>query len=233
MHRSLELFKCHICSYNVRHRSSLKAHLRRHEQGSCSGKVNNYSEADKIFNCVDCGEIFPSVWDSRRHRIGIHGRSHETILVCHIYHYSTNRLASFKDHVLCHIGNEEHKCSKCENSFNIFKRLQIHMKVAHRIMLLRNHNTPLDPSCEKILLRCRKCEAEFECEKDLFEHWTKEHGGGRFRCDIGKSAFFNKNTLLKHMQPHEKARKLKCRFCDKWYSRQDSRKFHEDNAHRS
>ena len=228
VHGASELYKCQICFATLRQGHSLTTHLRRHEKIKLS-ETKTYTEAEKIYKCIDCDEKFPLASHLRRHRVDSHGAdgANQHVLICHICRYSTNHSASFKSHFALHASTEVHKCSQCTKKFNLFRKLRVHMKTQHRIMLLRNHNHPLDPLCDKkIILRCRKCEAEFDCEERLLEHSKTEHGDGSFRCDICKSSFFQEHTLRRHMLEHGK-----CRFCDKRYKSRKGRKLHEQNAH--
>ena len=184
IHGSSEFFKCHICFSNFRHGKSLTTHLRRHEQEKVSKKEKsfrrfaedrNYSEAEKIFKCIDCDEKFARVCNLRHHRVDVHGADAQHAVVCHICRYSNSKPVTFRIHILGHISTEVHKCSKCERSFNVFKKL--HMKLQHQIMLQRKFdNFPVNPLCDKIIVRCPKCEAEFECEERLLEHSKNVHG---------------------------------------------------------
>ena len=190
---------------------------------------NSYTEADRIFKCIDCDVGFPVPGLLRHHRTDAHGADLRT-LICHICRYTATHGASFKRHMLRHTGAEGQKCSKCGKLFKLFENLQKHMKGQHKIMLRRHlNNFSSDPLS---FLCCRKCEAEFESEEGLFRHSKDVHGDGLFRCDICKFSFFQEHVLRRHMHEHGKP-KSKCRFCDKQCSTRSSRKVHEMNEHQA
>ena len=96
-----EDFKDQTTSASFLHGGSPKTHLVRHGEARTSEKANAYSEANKIFHCIDCDDRFAHASELHQHRVHIHGAVNNP-LVCHICAYSGNHGATFTRHVLGH-----------------------------------------------------------------------------------------------------------------------------------
>lgn len=213
-------YRCFCCKEPFSDVNLLKNHTKtKHNLRAIEKKIiNQQNRLVKVeiseLKCNICSQNLNNLNDLRRHLIETHNikfESHEDLLV------------PFKI-------NDEYICQICDEKFNVFRLLNIHVnkhyqkQVCHicgagfsNLVFLNLHKTRSHRP-----LRCRQCDLSFsnKIEKkkhDISVHDAKFERKLRFPCPYCNDRFYQENFRVEHLvEKHGLKRpEFKCRFCSK------------------
>ena len=221
------VFRCVKCDQPFRTRSSLTAHLRRHDDvlpfrcAECGKRYMvrcNYKkhmrihQEKRIFQCSECGEEFKAKYTYLNHLRRTH--SVEKPFICDLCRTTFAHRTSLCNHMrFVHHGR--HQCDVCGQRFTLKKHLKAH----------------LESHAEKTtfhMFQCVSCDKCFKQRGDLLVH-ARKHANmiHRFKCPVCPERFLFKRKLGSHLFLHAvqksgtyaKTQKLKCPVCRKTFKR--------------
>lgn len=128
--------------------------------------------------------------------------------ICGLNFTSRHKL---RRHALLHTSNKPFSCNKCENAFENFVDLQIHM---------RSHPTVEHPFV------CNFCDKSFDYELNFYSHMKEHMGVYVHTCEICCKNFTQKSFFLCHMWSHTEGELHKCTYCDKMFIMRSDLRLH-------
>lgn len=207
IHEDMRQYKCDMCGVGFNRRDGLRLHLKVHEKTDSRGL--------KECSCQICGEKFPNHSTLVIHRNRTHkdGKTY----TCHICNRSMISPRSLEWH-LANIHNELSTGTDKEESGSIdveTKRVTCYhcSKTFKTEMILRTHikNT----HTEKEPMKCLDCDQMFMSEVRLRHHMMVEHERyeGTLVCPHCPKRFVNQLRLKTHMIAHSDERPHTCEEC--------------------
>ncbi|XP_038221161.1 zinc finger protein 62-like [Zerene cesonia] len=202
MKKHIRNFECESCGCGFITRRTLRAHIRRHDNGEykcnhCSkvfftkARVRNHQKQVhfkvKRNKCSYCDEKFNDLMKKKKHECDVHGAKKQTFV-----------------------------CQACERQFQSQKSLACHIKEYH--LMIRNH-------------KCTVCEQTFVTPLALREHMVKHTRARDFICKVCNKGFSRRYTLVEHMRIHMNDRRHKCELCGSAFIQKSSLRNHIATKH--
>ncbi|KAK6635566.1 hypothetical protein RUM44_000818 [Polyplax serrata] len=181
VHKTAEVFKCHLCESMFKKHLQLKNHLSVHL-------------GLKPFSCKTCSDSFVSKGELKKHE-----RRHK-LYQC--TEENCQKISFITFHALRrHIKNEHPKWLKCDfcgktykNKYTLTEHILSHLPKEDRLVL----NCPYDD-----------CKRYYFYQRNLDHHIKSYHHNINHLCVICNETFVNKSKLKKHQELHSKTKEEK------------------------
>ncbi|XP_034934267.1 uncharacterized protein [Chelonus insularis] len=206
IHEDQRQYRCDTCGVGFNRRDGLRLHMRVHQKSD--------SRALKECSCQICSEKFPnhSMLVIHRNRVHKDGKQY----TCHICNRSMLSTRSLEWH-MSHIHNEIPVGMADEQSDVIIEKKRVSCNHCNKTfkteMILRTHikNTHM----EKNPVKCADCDLKFTSEVRLRHHMMIAHNRleGTLTCPHCPKRFVNQLRLKTHMISHSEERPYTCEIC--------------------
>ena len=157
-------------------------------------------------------------------------------------------LTSFYNHNKRIHGPKNWKCQICENSYTRSDKLKAHQLSVHRVdfeKIILEDETKVDKACEEEYFSdiCKKflpnstsitiLRIKAENQNTTDQNTSIENADEKkYFCDICQKFLANSASFSKHKRCIHGPKNLKCKICEKCYSRSDKLRSHESSAHK-
>lgn len=204
-------YACTLCERKFAKRSSLTAHIKRHEQ-----------QANEVHTCDICKREFKRLAHLNNH---ILTHTSDTGLKCGICPKTFARQESLNMHVANHKGLKKHQCNFCEKGFNMLSTLKDHIRThtgekpflcsicGRGFSQITNLKEHMRRHQGHKPFKCESCEHSFVSKGELVAHSRKHSGAHPFVCDVCNGGFTTSSSLVKHRRIHTGERPYACDFC--------------------
>ncbi|XP_035854697.1 zinc finger protein 135-like [Sander lucioperca] len=167
---------------------------------------------EKTFSCSECGKIFGTSKNLKRHM-----RTHkgEKAFSCSECGKRFGWKTSLERHMITHTGEKPFSCSVCQKTFTAKGSLKAHMRI----------HTGEKP------FSCSVCKKTFTVSGCLQKHMRIHTGEKPFSCSICQKAFTVKESLKKHMRIHTGEKPFSCSVCKKAFTEKGNLQAHMRTQH--
>ena len=221
-----ERHKCNQCEKDFTLKKNMQVHINaihkkvKHQCEKCDREFpskNSLTQHDSIvhlgkrYKCNQCDKEFGTRGYVQIHIRAFHENGKYQCDECERDFLLKRDLKAHIDSI--HLGIK-YVCNQCNKSFGIQKSLNRHNLHAH----------------EGKRYKCDKCDKDFTTPQMLKSHIRAKHEKKRENtCNICGETFPYYTSLQNHLVSIHKGlgMKLKCKFCDKQFTRKDSKNFHE------
>ena len=230
-HNNKNIYPCSYCTESYFQIQDLRNHLKMtHDEQvpsqQCPICLNGVTfEKDKVrihintehrtakFICDICKRNLSNITALEKHKKQIHS-SDKTKYTCEICLKEYYFRHAFENHVAKHNGEPTFQCQQCS-------------KKCYTALYLRRHELDNHKNGDKRVF-CTQCDYSTKTIGALRVHMSGIHTDERpFDCDSCGGKFKNKNALSSHKNIH-RARKHKCKYCDKLFVESSQLKIHID-----
>ena len=216
--QSIDPRTCPLCLKIYSSKSKVKRHL---------NTVHNKPTTDTeiTYSCNQCIKCFIDKDSLTKHKKKKHAGKRKPYK-CTICQASFSQKMNLTKHIqFVHHGIKEYSCNWCYKSFAFESNLELHLS--------RN-------ACAQ-LFSCTKCDQNFECETDLYNHMNVDHVKKKIKrvCSKCNQVFESKLLLREHRQLHHeksainynKVKPFSCELCGKPFAFVENLNKHKITAH--
>ena len=227
--------KCDFCDLKLKHLASVKRHMKKkhfqlHKCEKCHLTFLTKVDLDHHVEmkhkkkiptigekCYICGKVFEGYHQTEKLKVHMKVNHQDKSLRCDLCGYIFAHKESLERHVfVVHENLKLYKCENCNDAFSHSQDLVSHIE--------RNHQAKT--------LSCNMCDYTTKVTRNLKRHSNMIHTNDkRYGCDICEKQFKDCYILRQHMSRHYKESLLKCRFCEKGYTRNQALQRHIIDMH--
>ena len=215
-----EYYKCNLCFFEFKIKSSLEKHIERDHLG-----IPNTPK--KIYHCDICGKSYRSQSGLKDHKANYH--TFEKKYKCSFCDFKSTSI----NHVNRHVSSR-HMTQNCKRKYPKVIDLKCHIceKDYSTWISFKNHKKIHDNKKE---FTCDLCDYTANVKQNLINHKKHKHLKIKnFTCDKCKKSFVMKETLQRHVSHVHQKDQLdveKCEHCDFSTTHASSMKRHVTSFH--
>ena len=212
---------CELCDFKCARRKNLRKHTALH------------IVSETLLLCNDCGNVFDSQYDLKKHR----------------KEYHSQRLMGIKKAKRPQSKtNGDFMCEKCGQHFSDKQKYRSHIKYSHvpegekfqcphcphksiTLFSLKMHQALHFPPT----LPCEKCGKLFHTKLYLTRHIKQNHAEESekdFQCGQCGKGFVTRDSYEGHLSMHAGVKPIQCRYCDMRYQNRSNAIAHEKKVHK-